>query len=127
MTVASLIKSLQYLTPEAEVFISEPIGCDEQENHTYFGIRYICCDSKGEKVWFDTYGGEDIGHEMDAMIDYCIEYAISDNDYIDMVFSKEEHGYTLEDIRLNCEPSVYYWLRDNEYRKELYPFKEDEE
>lgn len=119
MTVKSLIKCLEGLDPDAEVFTCEPYGKDAQENHTAFGIRYLV--NHGDYVWFETYGDEDIGYEVECIADYATEHAMSDEDYIDMIFDKEEHGYTLEDIRLNCEPSIYYWLRDNEYRKEMYP------
>lgn len=119
MTVGSLLRILDGMNPDAEVFVSEPHYKDAQENHTAYGAR--CVVSHGNYIWFETYGDEDIGYEVDCIADYAREHAVSDNDFIDMIFAKDGHGYTMEDIRSSCEPSVYYWLRDNEYRKEMYP------
>lgn len=119
MTVKSLIKCLEGMNPDAEVYVSEPHSNNAQENHTEFGARYLV--SRGDYVWFERYCDEDIGYEVDCGAEYAKEHALSDEDFIDMLFDKSEHGYTMEDIRLNCSPSTYRWLRDNEYRKEMYP------
>lgn len=119
MTVKSLIKCLEGMNPDAEVFTSEPYEKDSQENHTAFGARYLV--SHGNYIWFERYGDEDIGYEVECIIEEVINGAMSDEDYIDILFDKDEHGYTMEDIRLNCSRDIYQWLHDNEYRKEMYP------
>lgn len=119
MKVKQLKKILEGLNDEAVVYISAPRGSDYQENHETRGVRYVI--NANEEVWFETYGDEDIAAEVESMQEYAINSFVSDNDFIDMLFDDEEHGYTLEDIRKNCEPSLYYWCLNNEYRKELYP------
>ena len=119
MTVGALRQRLLAFDQNAEVFISEPFGKDDQENHVAFGAAYLATD--GSRVWFETYGDDDIGYELDAISEYVIDHALSDDEYVDIVCSKDEHGYTREDIRRNCPASAYEWLLNNEYRKEAYP------
>jgi hypothetical protein len=121
MRVKELKKILDGMNEEAIVYISNPnlYGSDYQTAHETCGIRYVV--SANEEVWFETYADENIGDEVEAVADMIIENGMSDNDYVDELFAPDGHAYTMEDIRKNCEPSVYYWLRDNEYRKEMYP------
>lgn len=118
MKVKQLIRILEDLDQDATVYIGAPEGSDYQRNHEQLGVRYVV--NANEEVWFETYGDEDIGAEIDALTEAALTEAWSDNDLVDALFDPDEHGYTLEDIRKNCEPSFYYWCRDNEYRKEMY-------
>ena len=111
MTVRQLRKMLEGMEDEARVYIANPTNGNgsEQEVHENFEARYIVSDRKG-KVWFETYGGEDIATEISSVIDYSYEYNLSDDDYVCEVLSPEGHGYTLEDIRKNCDKGIYDFL-----------------
>ena len=119
MTVGALRQRLLAFDQNAEVFVSEPFGKNDQENHVVFGAAYLVTD--GTHVWFERYEDDDIGYEIDAIGEYVIDHALSDDEYVDLVFSKDEHGYTMEDIRQNCSANIYEWFLNNEYRKEMYP------
>lgn len=125
MTVRSLLHSLIYADPDAEVFLSAPFGKDEQEYHVAFGARYVVNDHYNGRVWFETYGDENITEEVNEIISVALETGMSDEDYVDTLFDRHEHGYTLADIKANCSDDIYQWLLDNEYRKEMYPEKDE--
>lgn len=121
MNVRQLKKILESHDDNEIVYLSNPnyFGDDKQKRHEN-GVRYLVSSKNGE-VWFETYEDENIYEECEAIIAEALETAMSDNDVIDILFHQDEHGYTLEDIRKNCEPSFYEWCLNSEYRKDMYP------
>lgn len=106
MTVRELKRQLESCNDDATVYISEPyiVSEDPQTVHERVGVRLVVyC---GDEVWFETYGEEAIDDEIDAIAEAATEEDWDEWDFYDVLFSPNEHGYTLEDIRKNC-PNRY--------------------
>lgn len=120
MTVRKLIEALNFCNPNAEVFIGNPnhFGSDYQTAHEDVGVRYVVNGNK--EVWFETYGGENIEEEYDAIAERAMDESWTDWDFIAELFGKDNHGYTIEDIKRNCsQDKVDFVFRImNEYEVE---------
>ena len=118
MNVRQLRKALEFCNGDAIVYIGNPNGVsDYQTAHELLGIRYAV--NANEEVWFETYDGEDIKEEIEAIVEACLESNVSDEEFIDILFDNDKHGYTLEDIR-KANESVYQFCMNNEYCKDMY-------
>lgn len=102
MRVRELKEQLEHCNDDALVYISNPnhFGSDLQIAHEDAGVRYLV--NANEEVWFETYGGEDINEEIDAIAEVAEEENWDEWDFYDQLFNPNKHGYTLEDIRKNC-------------------------
>lgn len=119
MNVRQLKKILSNCNDDAIVYIGNPVYCrsDYQKAHENYGARYVV--STNEEVWFETYSQEDIEMELEAIVEVAIDTSLSDNDVIDILFSQDEHGYTIEDIR-KADEDLYKFCINNEYYRECY-------
>ena len=102
MTVRGLIEALKNCNADAEVFIGNPnhFGSDYQTTHEVAGVRYVV--NANEEVWFETYGGENIAEEVEAIAEVAGKEDWDEWDFYYELFSPNCHGYTLEDILKNC-------------------------
>lgn len=118
MNVRQLKKALENCSDDAIVYIGNPNHAKSyQAAHEDIGVRYVV--SQNEEVWFETYGNEDIETELEAIISVAIESAMSDNEVIDILFSQDEHGYTIDDIK-KVNSSLYDFCMNNDYGKDTY-------
>ena len=122
MTVKKLKEILANLNDEMEIYISRPSDTKStQENHEDYGVSYVAYD--GERLWFETYGSEDITEELNAIGNEAIDHGWSDNDFFDEVFDKHGHGYTVEDIKKNGTNDMIEFFDNSEYAREEYGFE----
>ena len=119
MTVGTLKKVLENIPDEAVVYLTNPnhFGSDHQLAHLEVGVRYMV--SANEEVWFETYGGEDIQNEVNAVAEFCIDNLMSDADFVRELIEPDGHGYTWLDLEHNLPHYQYEWIRETAYNNGL--------
>ena len=109
MTVKELKKMIANAPDDALVYLENPhMFKNAQKAHELAGVRYSICD--GDYFWFERYCDENIADEVEAIANVAIEEGWGDEEYVMEVLGKEGHGYTLEDIKKNCNKDVYEFI-----------------
>lgn len=106
MTVRELKRQLECVNEDAIVYIGNPnhFGSDPQVAHEEAGVRYLV--NGNEEVWFETYGGENIAEEVEAISEIADKEDWEEWEFYDQLFNPNKHSYTLEDIKRAC-PNRY--------------------
>lgn len=109
MTVKTLKAMIANAPDDAIVYLENPhLFKDNQEAHELAGARYTICD--GECLWFERYCDEEIQGEIDAIEEVAMLEMWGDEEFADEVLNPHRHGYTLEDIRKNCNKDTYAFV-----------------